>query len=139
MMLLALLLLAAGPGDFPGLFHHGQWRGTCFRDGTLRGQDDELCRGDWQGNTKIGFERNADRLLVLLSPKGPYRQECVAAVHWSERRARRRDRVPALISAVNSAARAVPTRCGMPRVLPINARDLAKTLRDTDGLTHVLR
>ena len=140
MFLFAVAVTAATIGGPAGSFQHGQWQGECFRDGTLRGMDDEFCRARWTGNIDVSFKRDADRLELVISSKNSADQRCAASAVFPASALIGRGREKRLINAIASRARGIARRCGGPaRTAPISESNLRATLIETDDLTHLPR
>lgn len=139
MISLALLLAtslvpkAAIEEATPGEFRHGGWLGRCYRDGTLRGMDKELCRAEMAGDVTISIERDVKQLKLTASVLG------CNAEHG--------------VGYVGAAALASPGRAGLLRLMvetqqkqalkacgnkgkppKLVMADLEAMLRETDGL-----
>ena len=139
MIVAALLLASSGcPHVVAGSFCHGQWQGECFRDGTLRGMPDEICRARWLGNVTVDLERNADSLSIFIAPRQEHGVRCIESAEISSRALTRPARAQAVSRIVSGLIRRVSKKCPSPsRVTRLNLRDLRATLRETDGLIHI--
>ena len=139
-LLLAMTMVLPGAIErtVAGSYRHGQWSGECFRDGTLRGMGDEICRARWAGNVDVRFDRDADRLSLLVSPRARAPSRCARGADIAALQLTGPARTERVARAIAAAIRALPAACRVPhRVTPIDRRDLAATLRETDGLIHV--
>ena len=140
MIFAALILASSGcPHVVAGSFCHGQWQGECFRDGTLRGMNDEICRARWSGNLNVYLERDADKLVVFVFPRNENDVRCSESAEMSSRALADPARAEALFRIVRALTRRIAKKCLVPSHLSsLNLRDLRATLRETDGLIHIL-
>ena len=128
---IALGLIALEPPI--GVFHHGQWRGQCYRDGFLSGLDHEFCAATLSGDLKVRLERDADKLVILVPStgcKGGWRPKVILSQDLS-----RTDRTARVLLAIQGhIASQCPGRDATPS---LSKRDLEATLKETDGLIHL--
>jgi hypothetical protein len=137
-IMLVLGLLASHERTVAGSFWHGQWEGECFRDGTLRGMNDEICRARWSGDMDVSFDRDADKLILYVATKPDTGAQCSDLVEIPAHRLAGDSRVTLLANAIRAARRRISADCRVPgRSTVISLRDLRAVLRETDGLIHI--
>ena len=138
MIVLAVGLAAMQSGEGLGSFHHGQWRGEYFRDGFLAGMDDEVCRARWSGNMDVSFDRNADRLTLLLRLNDSSKPECSESASFRNASLAKRGREIRILAYIRSQIREIARRrTGPTHFTPVSAKDLKAALRETDDLAHI--
>lgn len=136
-MLIAAIALGLVTLDPPiGVFHHGRWRGQCYRDGFLSGLDHELCTATLSGGVEVRLQRDADKLLIAaLLPDCAGRQNPTSISSKSLSRPDRTRRVSrAIEDRIGNALKQCHGRTSAPS---LSKRDLEATLKQTDGLIHL--